>query len=580
MPVQTVIKLRRDTAANWDLTNPVLAAGEQGYESDTGLVKIGDGAAAWGALPYSATSRLVQTVKNDSGSAMVKGAVVYISGANGGDALVSLADADTEATSSKTVGVLTEAIANGGYGEVIAEGLIAGVNTSTATAGQSVWLSGTAGQFVFGAPPAKPAHSVYLGVVVRVHATEGEILVKVQNGYELNELHDVNAGSPSDNNVLAWDSASSMWTNQTVSEIGAATASHTHTLNDLSDVFAAAPTTGDVLYYDLGGDGWNSVPIANLVPNATPSVTGKVHGNTDGTVGYQVTALGNGAAGASTGNMDSVVAIGANAMGASLWGNYTVAVGHGAMAVGEPGGESVAIGYDALSNDSSSGNNTAVGAAAMYNFTTGAENVAVGHQALNDPTTVSQSVAVGVNAGGTGSASVFLGYRAGSNSTGSNVLYIANSNTTTPLIYGEFDNAKVSINGSLKFTEAAREKVYTTATGFAGYTYYTQTNGAIQYITANSTANGTVNIRPSSTLTMNNWLAVGESTTIVLQITNGATAYYPNAWQIDGSAVTPKWLGGTAPAAGNANAIDTYTMTITKTGAATYTVFGAVSKFA
>jgi hypothetical protein len=214
MPVQTVIKLRRDTAANWDTTNPVLAAGEMGIETDTGLHKLGNGTDAWGALSYAAASRMLQQVKNASGSSMPKGSVVYISGATGGDALVTLADADSEATSSKTLGFLAATTANDSYGNVIESGLLSGLDTSAATAGQSVWLSSTAGGFVFGAPPAKPAHSVYLGVVTRVHATEGEILVKVQNGYELNELHDVNAGSPTTGQVLQWDG--SAWVNATM----------------------------------------------------------------------------------------------------------------------------------------------------------------------------------------------------------------------------------------------------------------------------------------------------------------------------------------------------------------------------
>ncbi len=185
-----------------------------GIETDTGLHKFGDGTTAWGVLPYSTTSRVAQQVKNTTGSPIPKGSVVYISGATGGDALIALADADSEATSSKTLGLVSSTIANDAYGMVIEQGLLAGVNTATATAGQSVWLSSTAGGFVFGAPPAKPAHSVYLGVVVRVHATEGEILVKVQNGYELNELHDVNAGSPSTGQVLQWNGTA--WVNATV----------------------------------------------------------------------------------------------------------------------------------------------------------------------------------------------------------------------------------------------------------------------------------------------------------------------------------------------------------------------------
>lgn len=226
MPVQTVIKTRRDTVAGWALANPVLAAGEVGLETDTGLIKYGDGTLAWDALKYSSTSRVVEVVKNANLTTITKGSVVYISGATGDNALVSLADADAELTSSKTLGFVVNDIASGATGLVVTNGLLSNVNTALATAGDSVWLSSVSGQFVFGAPPSKPAHSVYLGVVIRAHANNGEILVKVQNGYELNELHDVNAGSPSDNNVLAWDSLTSMWTNQTAAQAGLATAAN------------------------------------------------------------------------------------------------------------------------------------------------------------------------------------------------------------------------------------------------------------------------------------------------------------------------------------------------------------------
>lgn len=131
------------------------------------------------------------------------------------------------------------------------------------------------------------------------------------------------------------------------------------------------------------------------------------------------------------------------------------------------------------------------------------------------------------------------------------------------------------------FTGASLEAAYTTATGFAGYTFDATTNGAIQFITANSTANGTVNIRSTSTVSINTLIAVNQSLTIVLAITNGATPYYPTAWQIDGTAVTPKWSGGVAPTAGSASAIDIYTLNIIKTAATpTYTVLASQIKFA
>lgn len=220
MPRQSLIQFRGGTASQWTSANPVLALGEPGYETDTGLVKYGDGASAWVDLFYAPAGAIETQVQNASGSTIPKGSVVYISGANGNNPLISLADADTEATSSKTIGITAESIANGAQGKVVESGILTGINTGSATIGQSVWLSSTAGGVVYGAPPAKPAHSVYLGVVIRVHANNGAILVKVQNGYEVNELHDVQITSPANNNVLAWDSALSMWRNETAVEAG------------------------------------------------------------------------------------------------------------------------------------------------------------------------------------------------------------------------------------------------------------------------------------------------------------------------------------------------------------------------
>ena len=136
-------------------------------------------------------------VKNQTGSTLYKGQAVYIAGSETSAAYprVELADADTEATSSKTLGLLAQDLTTGSFGYVVTEGILEGVDTSVASAGDSVWLSGTAGGRVYGSPPSKPAHSVYLGVVIRSNASTGKIQVKVQNGYELNELHDVNVSS-------------------------------------------------------------------------------------------------------------------------------------------------------------------------------------------------------------------------------------------------------------------------------------------------------------------------------------------------------------------------------------------------
>lgn len=111
-------------------------------------------------------------------------------------------------------------------------------------------------------------------------------------------------------------------------------------------------------------------------------------------------------------------------------------------------------------------------------------------------------------------------------------------------------------------------------------TLFSVKSGAVQYITANATGNGTVNFRGDGSTTLNSFMNTGETVTCLLAITNGSTAYYPNAHTIDGTSVTPKWSGGSAPTAGNASSVDVYTYSILKTGSATYTVFASQVKYA
>ena len=120
------------------------------------------------------------------------------------------------------------------------------------------------------------------------------------------------------------------------------------------------------------------------------------------------------------------------------------------------------------------------------------------------------------------------------------------------------------------------ESWYINATAFAGYTAYLQTNGAVHYLTTASTANGTLNMTAASGVTLNSIMTTGQAITFSLLITN-TTAYYANAYQVDGTAsgVTVKWSGGTAPSAGNASAVDIYSFTILKTGNAAFTVLAA-----
>ena len=143
----------------------------------------------------------------------------------------------------------------------------------------------------------------------------------------------------------------------------------------------------------------------------------------------------------------------------------------------------------------------------------------------------------------------------------------------TPTITGGTSTNSILVSPEERTTVSA-----TAATGTINFDAITQ---SVLYYTTNATANWTLNVRGSSSATLSSMLAVGDAITVVFLNTNGATAYYPTVYQIDGSAVTPKWQGGTAPSVGNASSIDSYSLTIIKTAATpTYTVLGSQTKFA
>jgi hypothetical protein len=107
--------------------------------------------------------------------------------------------------------------------------------------------------------------------------------------------------------------------------------------------------------------------------------------------------------------------------------------------------------------------------------------------------------------------------------------------------------------------------------------YYVQ-SGSVQYYTTSAANNWTLNVAFSSGTSMNTALAIGQSVTFTLVTTQGATAYYNSAVTIDGTSVTPKWIGG-APTAGNASGLDVYRYAVIKTASATYTVLASLTQY-
>jgi hypothetical protein len=128
------------------------------------------------------------------------------------------------------------------------------------------------------------------------------------------------------------------------------------------------------------------------------------------------------------------------------------------------------------------------------------------------------------------------------------------------------------------FQDAA-EVTTISATAATGTIQYDVTTQSVLYYTTNASANWTVNVRGNATTSLNTLMSTGQALTVVFLVTQGTTAYYNNAFTIDGTSVTPKYQGGTAPTSGNASSIDAYSYTIVKTGSAAFTVFAAQTQF-
>ena len=173
--------------------------------------------------------------------------------------------------------------------------------------------------------------------------------------------------------------------------------------------------------------------------------------------------------------------------------------------------------------------------------------------------------ALPVASGGTGASTL-----AGANIPAVNA---ANTFTATQTFSGSTSALSIILNDTAEVATVSA----TAATGTINYDVTTQ---SVLYNTTSASANWTVNFRASSGTSLNTAMSTGQSVTAAFLVTNGATAYYNNVVQVDGSTVTPKYQGGTAYASGNASSIDVYMYTIIKTGSAAFTVFTSQTKFA
>ncbi len=159
--------------------------------------------------------QLHQRVNNRTGATLNKGDVVYLSGSQGNRITVAKAIATSDPTSANTFGIVAEQILNNASGYIITEGLITNINTSALTQDSAVYLSGTTSGALTSTKPQAPIHGVYIGVCVKTNAGSGEVFVKIRNGQELDELHDVQISNPTNNASLYFKSSEGLWRDTT-----------------------------------------------------------------------------------------------------------------------------------------------------------------------------------------------------------------------------------------------------------------------------------------------------------------------------------------------------------------------------
>ena len=212
-----------------------------------------------------------------------------------------------------------------------------------------------------------------------------------------------------------------------------------------------------------------------------------------------------------------------------------------------------------------SGAVTLAGTLATTNGGTGLTAFTSGGAVYATSTSALATGTVPIASGGTGATTL-----AGANIA---VFNVANTFTATQTFTGTTATASIKTNNIDELASIVAGAPASTQT------FYVNT-GAVQYYTSNAANNWTVNFAFSSGTSLNTAMSVGDSISVTMLTTQGSTAYYNSAVQVDGSSVTPKWQGGTAPTSGNASGIDCYTYVIVKTASATYTVLASVTKFA
>jgi len=207
---------------------------------------------------------LITEVYNKTGATLTKGTVVYINGGQGNLPAVTKALATGDSTSAQTYGIVRNDITNNNNGYVVVAGRISDLDTQAYTEGTQLYLSPTTAGTFTSTKPYAPQHLVYVGIVVRAHPTQGVVEVKIQNGYELDELHNVAAQSPSNGDILQYVSSTSLWTK---------VAGTTSNIAEGSNLYYTDARSRAALSFTAGSGAYNSTTGVITIPTNTNQLT-------------------------------------------------------------------------------------------------------------------------------------------------------------------------------------------------------------------------------------------------------------------------------------------------------------------
>ena len=188
---------------------PSIQQGRIGWNNTDKTLDLGMDA----AVTQQVGQNIFILAKSADNSQLLKGRAVYVTGADGTNKLISYAQANAESQSSKTIAVMAETISGGQKGFGTTFGFVKGLDTNGLTEGAAIWLSPTIPGGLTSTKPTAPNHAVFIGYCVRANQNNGVIFVNIQNGYELNELHNVKITNPQNGDVLKYDSAQQLWVN-------------------------------------------------------------------------------------------------------------------------------------------------------------------------------------------------------------------------------------------------------------------------------------------------------------------------------------------------------------------------------